>query len=95
VERPSDALARSALEELRSYFPEVARAAPRRTLVLKERRATVSLPPGAAALRPAHATPVRGLWLAGDWTATGLPATLESAAASGHACARLVLGGRA
>jgi len=91
--RSTEALARSALDELRRFFPETTRLAPRRTLILKERRATVSLPPGAAALRPEHATPLRGAWLAGDWTATGLPATLESAAASGHACARLAAGG--
>jgi predicted NAD/FAD-dependent oxidoreductase len=93
--QPPETLVRSALDDLRAYFPEAARLTPRRTLVLKERRATVSLPPGAAALRPAHATPLRGLWLAGDWTATGLPATLESAAASGHACAALAAAGGA
>jgi squalene-associated FAD-dependent desaturase len=91
--KPAETLARSALDDLRRFFPETARLTPRRTLVLKERRATVSLPPGAAALRPPHATPLRGVWLAGDWTATGLPATLESAAASGHACARLATAG--
>jgi hydroxysqualene dehydroxylase len=90
-----ETLVHSALGDLRAYFPEAARLTPRRTLVLKERRATVSLPPGAAVLRPGHATPFRGLWLAGDWTATGLPATLESAAVSGHACAALAAAGAA
>jgi len=82
-------LAHSALEDLRRYFPETARLAPHRTLVVKERRATVSLRPGMLACRPGPATAIRGLYLAGDWTATGLPATLESAAASGHAAAGL------
>lgn len=86
---PPGRLAHAALEELRRYFPESARLAPHRTLVIKERRATVSLRPGMLARRPGPRTGVRGLYLAGDWTATGLPATLESAAASGHAGARL------
>jgi hypothetical protein len=81
-------LAHSALEELRRYFPDAARRAPHRTLVVKERRATVSLRPGMLARRPGPTTAIRGLYLAGDWTSTGLPATLESAATSGHAAAR-------
>ncbi|HKQ96363.1 MAG TPA: FAD-dependent oxidoreductase, partial [Candidatus Polarisedimenticolia bacterium] len=83
-------LTHSALEDLRRYFPATTGHPPRRTLVVKERRATVALRPGMLARRPGPDTPVRGLYLAGDWTATGLPATLESAAASGHAAARLL-----
>ena len=40
-------------------------------------------------LRPTTATPISNLFLAGDWTATGLPATIESAVASGHEAAAL------
>jgi phytoene dehydrogenase-like protein len=89
ADEPPAHLAQTALEDLRRYFPAAARLAPHRTLVVKERRATVSLRPGMLAHRPGPSTSVRGLYLAGDWTATGLPATLESAALSGHACARL------
>jgi zeta-carotene desaturase len=63
----------------------------RHASVVRERRATFSLAPGNPP-RPATATPVEGLFLAGDWIATGLPATIESAVASGHAAARAVLG---
>jgi uncharacterized protein with NAD-binding domain and iron-sulfur cluster len=42
-------------------------------------------------VRPAARTPVRGLYLAGDWTATGLPATIEGAVQSGNAAAREVM----
>jgi uncharacterized protein with NAD-binding domain and iron-sulfur cluster len=59
----------------------------RRSLVLRERHATVSLTPAAEALRPGTSTPVPNLFRAGDWTATGLPATIESAIASGEAAA--------
>jgi squalene-associated FAD-dependent desaturase len=56
----------------------------------KEHAATFLAAPGTAALRPAAATAVSGLVLAGAWTATGWPATLEGAARSGHAAAEAV-----
>ena len=58
---------------------------------MRERRATFSLAPGQPA-RPATVTGVRGLFLAGDWIDTGLPATIESAVRSGHRAADAVLG---
>ena len=58
----------------------------------KEHAATFRASPGTAALRPGPATAVEGLVLAGAWTATGWPATLESAALSGHAAAEVLLG---
>jgi uncharacterized protein with NAD-binding domain and iron-sulfur cluster len=60
----------------------------------KEHAATFRAVPGTAALRPAAATAVEGLVLAGAWTATGWPATLESAALSGHAAAEVLLAQR-
>ncbi|HEX3607855.1 MAG TPA: hydroxysqualene dehydroxylase HpnE [Candidatus Dormibacteraeota bacterium] len=53
--------------------------------VTRERAATASLRPGTAALRLGPATPVTGLAIAGSWTATGWPVTMESATRSGHA----------
>lgn len=55
--------------------------------VYKERRATVRATPGTEALRPAARTHVERLFLAGDWTRTGLPPTIESAVVSGHRAA--------
>jgi squalene-associated FAD-dependent desaturase len=60
----------------------------------KEHAATFSAVPGTAALRPAPATALEGLVLAGAWTATGWPATLESAAMSGHAAADALIAQR-
>ena len=54
-----------------------------RAVVVREKRATFSLAPGQPQ-RPRTVTPVRGLFLAGDWIDTGLPATIESAVVSGH-----------
>jgi hypothetical protein len=59
--------------------------------IVKERRATFAQTPAAAARRPAAATGWRNLLLAGDWTATGLPATIEGAVRSGHHAADLAL----
>jgi hypothetical protein len=63
--------------------------------IVRERRATFAATPEENAKRPSPRTRWRNLFLAGDWTATGLPATLESAARSGHRAAELVLAGGA
>jgi hypothetical protein len=61
--------------------------------IVKERRATFAQTPAGAAVRPEARTRWPNLLLAGDWTATGLPATIEGAIRSGHRAAELVLGG--
>ena len=59
--------------------------------VIKERRATFAQVPAALSRRPGPQSPLANMFLAGDWTATGLPATIESAVRSGQRAARLVL----
>jgi squalene-associated FAD-dependent desaturase len=61
--------------------------------IIKERRATFAATPQQNAKRPGAATRWRNLALAGDWTATGLPATIEGAIRSGNRAADLVLRG--
>ncbi len=95
VERPRDALVRSALDDLHACFPASRRAALRHALVIKEKKATMAPVRGSRTLRPASRSPYRGLYLAGDWTWTGLPATIEGAVLSGHACAREALAAEA
>jgi hypothetical protein len=58
--------------------------------IVKERRATFAALPQENAKRPPSQTRWRNLFLAGDWTATGLPATIEGAIRSGNSAARLV-----
>ena len=60
-------------------------------MVTREHAATFRAAPGTAALRPGTRTSVPGLFLAGAWTDTGWPATLEGAVLSGHAAARAAL----
>jgi phytoene dehydrogenase-like protein len=59
--------------------------------VVKEKRATFAATPVQLARRPAAATPLANLFLAGDYTATGWPATMESAVRSGQEAARRAL----
>lgn len=61
--------------------------------VVKEKRATFAATPAENARRPQAKTGWRNLALAGDWTATGLPATIEGAIRSGNRAAALVLAG--
>jgi squalene-associated FAD-dependent desaturase len=77
-------------EELLDALPAIRDAALLRATVVREPRATFSLAPGQPR-RPPTATPVRDLFLAGDWIDTGLPATIESAVTSGHRAADAVL----
>jgi squalene-associated FAD-dependent desaturase len=88
---PNPALIERARAELAGALPEFGMTPLRHASVVRERRATFSLAPGGPP-RPATRTPLAGLVLAGDWIATGLPATIEGAVASGHAAARAVLG---
>lgn len=82
----NDELIAVALRELREAIPEAQGARIERATVLRERRATFSLAPGQPA-RPGTRTNVEGLFLAGDWVETGLPATIEGAAMSGRRAA--------
>jgi squalene-associated FAD-dependent desaturase len=62
--------------------------------IVRERRATFEATPEQNALRPGPVTAVKNLFLAGDWTATGLPATIEGSVRSGDRAADLVLARR-
>jgi hydroxysqualene dehydroxylase len=91
VARPKEELRDIALQELRSLLPGMRDARLTHSLVIKERFATFSPCVGVDAFRPPAVTPVRGLYLAGDWTDTGLPATIEGAVQSGYTAAEAIL----
>ena len=86
VGHTKDDLAALAFAEIAGALPGAAGARVLRAVAVREKRATFSLAPGEPA-RPATRTPVAGLLLAGDWTETGLPATIEGAVLSGHRAA--------
>ena len=75
------------LQEVRGAIPAAREAKLLKSTVIKETAATFSPEPGCDRWRPAAASAVRGLFLAGDWTATGWPATMEGAVRSGYLAA--------
>ena len=79
-----------AVRELREFFPLAAKARLERAHVVKEVRATFSAVPGLEAKRPGTETPIPNLFLAGDWTRSGWPATMEGAVRSGYFAAEAV-----
>jgi uncharacterized protein with NAD-binding domain and iron-sulfur cluster len=81
---------RRIIEELRGLFPRLQNAKLLRSKVVIEQNATFRAVPGVDAFRPSQKTPVPGLFLAGDWTDTGWPATMEGAVRSGHLAAKAI-----
>jgi squalene-associated FAD-dependent desaturase len=84
---PSEQAIAEAVAELAEFFPAVKTARLEKAVRVKEMRATFGVPPGVDAFRPSSGSPWPNCALAGDWTATGWPSTMESAARSGHLAA--------
>ncbi len=91
VDEEKDALVQMAVEDLSAVFPSVRSAVLKHSLVVKEIRATFTPIPGSETWRPGTTTETSGLFLAGDWTNTGYPATIEGAALSGRKAAEEAL----
>ncbi len=83
-----------AVSDLREFFPDATQAKLLRSHVVKEARATYSIVPGLEALRPGATTRFENIFLAGDWTDTGWPATMEGAVRSGYRAAEAITGER-
>jgi zeta-carotene desaturase len=79
------------LKELRQALPAAREAQLVKATVIKEASATFSPEPGVDNWRPVQETKTPGMFLAGDWTATGWPATMEGAVRSGYLAAEAVL----
>jgi squalene-associated FAD-dependent desaturase len=90
VEIKRDNVIALALRELADFFPAVKQARLEKSHVVKEIRATFSAKPGLEAHRPENRTSIRNLFLAGDWTKSGWPATMEGAVRSGYLAAEAV-----
>lgn len=84
---PRDEAIAQALAELVEFFPRVKVAKLEKVALVKEVRATFGVPPGIDDARPGAVSPWPQCFLAGDWTATAWPSTMESAARSGHLAA--------
>jgi squalene-associated FAD-dependent desaturase len=86
-----DEIARQITEELASLFPAAKSARLQRSKVVTEHAATFSAVPGVDRWRPPQDAPLANLALAGDWTDTGWPATMEGAVRSGYRAAEVLL----
>ena len=89
-----DEVRRRIVGETARLFPAAAAATLLRARVVTEHSATFSVVPGVDRWRPAQASPITNLFLAGDWTATGWPATMEGAVRSGYLAAEALLAWR-
>jgi zeta-carotene desaturase len=78
------------LGELRELLPKARAARLLKAVVVKETKSTLSFPAGTDDWRPGPQTPFRNLFLAGDWTASGWPPTMEGAVRSGYRAAEEV-----
>jgi zeta-carotene desaturase len=85
-----ETLVEMAITELNQLLPETRSARLVHSVIVKERDATISHSVESDKLRPGAGTSISNLILAGDWTNTGLPATIESAVLSGNLAANLV-----
>jgi len=90
VEMPRAEVIELALREAKEFFPRTRQAKVERAHVIKEVRATYSARPGTESARPEARTSAPNVFLAGDWTRSGWPATMEGAVRSGYRAAEAV-----
>lgn len=90
LEMPRNEVIDLAIRELSEFFPVVKQARLEKAQVIKEVRATFSASPGMESMRPGAVTHLKNFFLAGDWTRSGWPATMEGAVRSGYIAAEAV-----
>jgi squalene-associated FAD-dependent desaturase len=91
LERGQEETIREVVEELAEIWPAVRGARLVHSRLVTEHKAVVSMLPGVERFRPAQQSPIGNLQLAGDWTKTGWPGTMEGAVRSGYLAAENVL----
>ena len=91
IDLPRDELSNRIAQEMRAAFPRARTARLLKSTVVKQRNATFRCVPGVQALRPGPVTSSPNLFLAGEWTDTGWPSTMEGAVISGYNAAEAVM----
>jgi len=92
VQKSREEVLEIGLRELAEFFPVVKEARVLKAAVIKEVHATYSVLPGLDLFRPAAKTTWPRIFLSGDWTASGWPATMEGAVRSGYLAAEAITG---
>lgn len=91
IDMPKEQLVARALDDIQNVYPESRDARLVSSVVIKEKRATFSSSTDTEKLRPTAKTAIEHFYLAGDWTQTGLPATIEGAVKSGVTAAKFAV----
>ncbi len=91
IQRPKEELRQMFIEAMANVFPKAKEAKVVRSLVVKQEHATFRCVPGTASMRPPTETPIENLFLAGEWTDTGWPSTMEGAVRSGVNAANAII----
>ena len=91
IDQSKEDLIRKFMKEILLSFPVARQAHVIKAFVVKQRNATFRCLPGSGDIRPAGQTPYDNLFLAGDWTDTGWPSTMESAVRSGYNAAQAII----
>jgi len=94
VSQPQAEIIEKVASELKEIWPEARDARLIHSRLVTEHKAVVSMLPGVDRYRPGQATSIPGLFLAGDWTQTGWPGTMEGAVRSGYLAAEQLLRSR-
>ncbi|MFH1051397.1 MAG: hydroxysqualene dehydroxylase HpnE [bacterium] len=91
INLPKDLILQTCLDEIGRIFPESKKSELKHSVVIKEKNATVLLNPDSLKYRKSGNSNYKNLFFAGDWTDTGLPATIESACLSGIKAAQKIM----
>jgi squalene-associated FAD-dependent desaturase len=94
IHQPKEDLQRLFVAAMAEAFPKAVQARAEKVLVVKEAHATFRCLPGAATHRPSDIMPLDNLYLAGEWTDTGWPSTMEGAVRSGQRAAETIIDGK-
>lgn len=91
IDKPKNELEALFMNEISRLLPQAKKALVLKSIIVKEPHATIRSSPGCSVLRPGAETELPGFYLAGEWTDTGWPSTMEGAVKSGVTAAEILM----